>query len=147
MDWERKGDCNGCGWCCEKIARDVLVRTDAQVARDPAYYAARGFQPVTVDGERRHVLWAWLEAPCPELRRPVHMPGYGVVGTHRCAIHDSKPETCRTFPRLPQDVVGTPCSYWFERTEDDVAGRVTRAGGTGSPHAMTPERLRETEGG
>lgn len=141
LTWERKGECNGCGHCCQMIMRDVLVRTDEQVARDAAYYQARGFQRLMVDGEPRHVLWAWVHAPCPELRTKVEQWGYGAVYTHKCAIHEHKPETCQTFPRIPQDIVGTPCSYWFERVEDELTNRVTRAGGTGSPHPMTPTEL------
>ncbi len=123
MAWERHGECNRCGWCCEKIARDVLVRTDEQVARDAPYYAARGFKRLMVDGEPRHVLWAWIESPCPQLMKK---SWYGGID-YRCRVQDDKPQTCTDFPRLPQDIVGTPCSYWF--TQDGKA-----LGGSGSPH-------------
>lgn len=139
MSWTRHGECNGCGHCCEFVAREVLVRTPEQVARDAAFYRARGFQPVTVDGQVRHVLWAWVHAPCPELRTTVTHWTYGTETRHRCAIHEAKPETCAAFPRLPQDIAGTPCSYWFE----DGDGR--RVGGTGSPHPVGVEALQALE--
>lgn len=127
MGWTRHGECNGCGHCCEKVARDVIVRTPEQVRRDPAFYRTRGFQETEVDGEVRHVLFAWLEAPCPELR----VVRWGGGEIPRCMVYDRRPETCRQFPLLPRDIVGTPCSYWFE----DARGRL--AGGTGSPHPAT----------
>ena len=138
--WERKGECNHCGHCCEMVAREAIVRTDEQVGRDPAFYAARGFKPTRVDGEIRFVLFAWLHAPCPQ--RNVVQEHNGLGGFReesRCAIYETRPETCRTFPRLPVDIVGTPCSYWFERGEQ-------KAGGTGSPHPATPYELLEMEG-
>ncbi len=137
--WERHGECNQCGWCCEKIARDVLVRTPEQVSRDAAYYAARGFTPVQLDGETRHVLWVWAEARCPELRTKAEQWSYGVIEKHSCAIHDQKPQTCVDYPRIPQDIAGTPCSYWF--TSGDKA-----VGGTGSPHPVDALGLLALEG-
>ena len=130
--WTRHGECNHCGWCCEKVARDCIVRTDEQVQRDPAFYAARGFKPTRVDGAIRFVLWAWLEAPCPQKQELSYSDGLGGFGKQsRCGIYLTRPETCQTFPRLPVDIVGTPCSYWFEA--ESVKGRVS-IGGSASPH-------------
>ena len=126
MTWTRHGECNHCGHCCTMVSRDVLVRTPEQVQRDAAFYRARGFQPTRVDGELRYILFAWLQAPCPEFK------------DERCVIHDTKPQTCAEFPRLPVDIVGTPCSYWFER--DGV-----RVGGNGSPHPTNVTQLLELE--
>jgi Fe-S-cluster containining protein len=149
-NWERKGECNHCGHCCTMVAREAIVRTDVQIARDPAFYAARGFVPMDVDGETRHVLFAWLKAPCPQQRLQTVVWGLGDVKTEsRCAIHATRPETCVTFPRLPVDIVGTPCSYWFEREVDGTpayAPRTERVGGTGSPHPATEQQLLAMEG-
>lgn len=134
-NWVRHGECNKCGHCCEKISRDVLVRTDAQIARDPAFYEARGFKKMQVDGETKHVLWAWLDAPCPELRKDQWMGGWA----YSCGIHAHRPQTCQDFPTLPQDIVGTKCSYWF--TCDEVA-----IGGLGSPHPSKVDELVALEG-
>lgn len=112
----------------------MLVRTEEQVAVDKPFYLARGFQPTEVDGARRYVLWAWLDAPCPQLRTEAW--AYGTH--HRCSIYETRPQTCQSFPRLPQDIVGTPCSYWF--TQDGEA-----IGGLGSPHKSQVEDLRKLE--
>jgi Fe-S-cluster containining protein len=130
VTWTRHGECNGCGFCCESVSRDVLVRTEEQVAVDKPFYLARGFQPTTIDGERRYVLFAWLVAPCPELKKETW--AYGTQ--YRCRIYEHRPETCQTFPRLPQDIVGTPCSYWFTHGEHTI-------GGQGSPHRSTVDDL------
>jgi Fe-S-cluster containining protein len=154
-EWTRHGECNDCGHCCTMVARDAIVRTDAQVARDPAFYAARGFKPTRVDGDVRFVLFAWLRAPCPQLTtvgeaRDERVAG-GVFGDagmtyvpaldarSHCRIYETRPETCATFPRLPVDIVGTPCSYWFERDGQ-------RIGGTGSPHPGDEHALLKLEG-
>jgi hypothetical protein len=131
--WARHGECNHCGHCCTYVAREVLVRTPAQIQRDPAFYQARGFAPMEVDGAPRHVLWAWLYAPCPQ-HVEVCDPLAPHVPDRRCAIESTKPPTCVAFPRLPQDIVGTPCSYWFEK--DGHA-----AGGQGSPHPVAEAEL------
>jgi Fe-S-cluster containining protein len=121
MPWTRYGECNGCGHCCEMFTRDVVVRNiDAEY--DPAFYRARGFQPMTISGHTRHVLLGWMAAPCPE-----HTP----TG---CKVYDTRPKTCQTFPRVPADIVGSPCSYWFE-------DGTRKVGGTGSPHPSTLTEL------
>lgn len=139
-DWTRQGECNHCGWCCEKVAREAIVRTATQLQSDPAFYAARGFKPMQVDGETKHVLFAWLEAPCPQLR--IEQIPYGLGGmlpSSRCGIYETRPQTCADYPRLPVDIVGTPCSYWFERGTD-------RVGGTGSPFPADEHALLRMEG-
>lgn len=130
MTWIRHGECNGCGFCCEKVAREVIVRTPVQVSRDRAFYLARGFQKVEVDGEQKYVLWAWLDARCPKLDVS--------DGAYRCTIYAERPRTCQTFPRIPQDIVGTPCSYWFSNGANTV-------GGSGSPHPSTEADLVQLE--
>jgi Fe-S-cluster containining protein len=127
MAWTRHGSCNGCGFCCTTFARQAIVRDAAAVA-DPAFYRVRGFTPMTVDGAEKLVLFAWLQAECPE-----HVDG-------GCRVYDDRPQTCRAFPTVPADIVDTPCSYWFE----DGAARV---GGTGSPHAATVHQLLAIEAG
>jgi Fe-S-cluster containining protein len=124
--WVRHGECNHCGHCCTFVAREVLVRTREEIRRDPAFYTARGFAEVEVDGQPRHVLWAWLHAPCPQFTGG------------RCGIQAVKPETCVAFPQRPQDIVGTPCSYWFERAGVAV-------GGTGSPFPSSEASLLAVE--
>ncbi len=116
MSWTRHGECNGCGFCCKTFKRDVEVRPAD--AGDQAFYQARGFKPVHVDGVTRLVLFGWMQAPCLE---------HSESG---CGIYATRPETCRTFPRVPIDIVATPCSYWF--TKDEIA-----VGGDASPYPTT----------
>ncbi len=111
--WTRHGECNNCGFCCQMFARRGEVRSSDQ--GDQAFYQARGFQPVTIDGTKRLLLMGWMAAPCPQ-----HVDS-------ACAIYATRPETCRDFPTLPVDVVATPCSYYFE--QDGV-----KVGGDASPH-------------
>ena len=54
----------------------------------------------------------------------------------RCREYDARPESCRTFPSLPEQIEGTPCSHWFERTLPD--GTTERRGGLGSPYPSPP---------
>lgn len=125
--WTRHGECNGCGFCCTAFARQAIVR-DASSVADPAFYRARGFKTVSVDGVDRLVLFAWLQAECPE-----HVD-------QSCRIYADRPRTCQEFPTVPADVVGTPCSYWFEQGPH-------RIGGSGSPHAATEHQLLALEAG
>jgi Fe-S-cluster containining protein len=122
----RQGTCNDCGHCCETFARHAVVRSDVQMAHDPEFYRVRGFQAREIDGEPVSVLLAWIAAPCP-----AHQDG-------RCAVHDQKPQTCQDFPKHLADIVGTPCSYWFE------AGDV-KMGGLGSPYPVSADELLRLE--
>ena len=56
MNWTRHGECNGCGFCCQTFTRQAVVRNPAEV-EDLAFYEARGFTPMQVDGRRRLVLF------------------------------------------------------------------------------------------
>jgi Fe-S-cluster containining protein len=126
MTWTRHGECNQCGWCCITFGRAPIVR-DLSAMADPAFYEARGFQPMQVDGRTVHVLWASYDAMCPEFRAT------------DCGIYDARPQTCRDYPTHPKDIVGTPCSYYFTHE-----GRAI--GGDASPHPMTLDAYVALEG-
>jgi Fe-S-cluster containining protein len=99
MPLTRKGECNGCGFCCQVISRvHLLFQTD-----DAAFLKVRGMQP---DGTK----WIDIVDPCPQ-----HVD-------NSCAIYDTRPKTCRDFPQKPEEIRDTPCSYWFE---DEEGNRVT----------------------
>lgn len=117
--WTRHGECSHCGHCCEVIARQPLVRNLAAVD-DPSFYRVRGFV-----GEPA-VLWTWLLAPCPQ-----HQGG-------TCAVYETRPATCASFPQHPRDIVGSPCSYWFSRGAE-------MAGGLGSPAPVSVATWLEME--
>ena len=93
----RKGECNGCGYCCQIISR-VQLHFPTQ---DAAFKAARGISP-------NGIKWVDVIDPCQH-----HVDS-------SCAIHATRPQTCRDFPQTPQEINGTPCSYWFEDEEGNV---------------------------
>ena len=85
---------------------------------DRHFLAVRGID-LTAGGQKAAVR-VDLFAPCK-----LHdLPG------KRCLIYEQRPVTCRRFPERPEQIVGTPCSYWFERT---VGGQVETLGGNGAP--------------
>lgn len=120
--WARRGICSGCGWCCEFIGRRLLqiIPAPGPGQRDPdwAFYRVRGFSR---DGGTKVQLPIGLHAPCWEHD----------AAAQRCKIYETRPPTCRAFPERPEQIEGTPCSYWFERRRDD--GAIERRGGDGAP--------------
>lgn len=100
----RKGECNGCGYCCRVIGR-VQLQWPEQV-NDPAFLDVRGI-------ERDGTKWIDVVDPCPKLEE---LPSEGTS----CTIWANRPQTCQAFPTRPADVEGTPCSYWFEDEEGKV---------------------------
>jgi Fe-S-cluster containining protein len=117
----RHGECNHCGWCCEYEGKTVAQVENPKGVSDPRYYRLRGFVLDHREGipvmARRTV---WMRAVCPEFQ--------GAKVTERCGIYQDRPETCQAFPTRPAQIVGTPCSYWFERDGVRVGG------GLGSPY-------------
>jgi hypothetical protein len=111
--WQRRGECNHCGFCCETLSRQFVVRRPIE-HRWIEFYKARGFEAVKGSGGMVG-RFAWLTAPCPQ-----H------VGD-RCAMGTDRPEWCHEFPTQPTEIIGTPCSYWFEQGKHKV-------GGAGSPY-------------
>jgi Fe-S-cluster containining protein len=57
--------------------------------------------------------------------------------TKACKTYDDRPQICRDFPSLPDQIEGTPCSHWFELSDDD-GNVIERRGGLGSPHPTPP---------
>ena len=121
--WIRKGECNSCGMCCQYLGRDIPltitppVRQDGEV--DLEYIAVRGYQLDEKPGWATRNIHAF--APCS-----VHDNE-----NKRCTVYDQRPETCRNFPAHPAQIEQTPCSYWFEWSEED---KIVRIGGEGSPY-------------
>ena len=111
MTWVRHGECNGCGFCCEAIAY-VEVALPDQI-EDQEFLRLRGFSP---EGTKRlHII-----DPCPALRHD-----------KTCSIYETRPRTCREFPTSPDEIVNSPCSYWFENGDGE------KIGGGGSPHPVS----------
>ena len=118
----RKGECNHCGWCCQfnGVHRNVVEATGA----DERFYQLRRAKR-TPDGQ--HLLYLAHEyLPCS---------AHDVV-QRRCTVYADRPQTCRDFPEVPEQVEGTPCSHWFERELPE--GRIERRGGDVSPYPSPP---------
>ena len=126
--WTRKGDCNHCGWCCIFSVNRSRLFIKAPSDRDREFLLTRGFKPaVTPMGVGLEIL-AEAYVPCPQHKNS------------HCAIYDKRPEACRLFPEFPEQIVGTPCSYWFE----DEEGNEKPIGGDASPYARRWSEFRET---
>lgn len=132
--WERRGECNNCGYCCqfEGPVRRMYPVTSKQAER---YYRVRGHKVVDNPGGpfKMALLLLHAMAPCPEHRPQTSLDGPG--GT--CAIWHERPKACRDFPERPTQIEGTPCSYYFEL---QVPGAPLQyRGGMGSPHPTPPK--------
>jgi hypothetical protein len=73
------------------------------------------------------VLIAQLQAPCPQLD-----------DDDNCTVYQTRPWTCRAFPKDPAQVLGMRCSYWFERDGQKL-------GGSASPHPASLALLLRAE--
>lgn len=130
MSWERRGECNHCGYCCIFGVQKVTIRMPRGLPKETEFLRIRGFKWTKDKG------WEGMQAsgeiflPCP----------YHVRG--RCGIYETRPEVCKDFPARPEQVVGTPCSYWFEDTD----GKEAPIGGDASPYGQQHaafERVKE----
>lgn len=106
--WEKRGECDMCGYCCEVVAHVVVDFT----GNDPDWIVARG---LTLTKELP------LIDPCPQL---------GVQ--NKCRIYPMRPQQCQDFPLSHEQIKTFPCTYWFENTETGE-----RKGGTRSPYPYT----------
>lgn len=121
--WERKGSCNDCGYCCNTLTRaDLSFPMGPRIDRE--FYRVRGFG--FVQAANRQEL-----AMLPRVPVVFPCPSYDQEGK-RCTIYENRPRTCREFPTRPEDILGSPCSYWFDRETKD--GSLEVMGGDGSPH-------------
>jgi Fe-S-cluster containining protein len=49
----------------------------------------------------------------------------------QCRTYENRPRICKEFPMSPEQIEGTPCSYYFETPEGN-------RGGQGSPYPTPP---------
>lgn len=121
----RRGECNACGHCCRYIGASQTVVENAHGLSDVAFYRTRGFTLHHANGVAvKATAQVWHEKVCPEHRGDT------------CHSYETRPQTCRDFPSTPEQVIGTPCSYWFED------GHGTKVGGLGSPYPYLLEAER-----
>lgn len=105
-NWVRMGDCNHCGWCCENLG---VFELQFPITEDVAYMEIRGF---TIK-DNLALIKADIKAPCP-----AHID-------NRCSVYDTRPDTCKEFPSEPNEIIQTPCSYYFENslTGEKIGGK------------------------
>lgn len=125
----RKGECNNCGWCCqfEGIARNVLLPEPGEAKVNPSdrqFYELRGGKTAPDGSITRYISHCF--APCS-----AHD-----TNKQTCKIYAARPTICQEFPSIPEQIEGTPCSYWFELSIGEEV--VERRGGTGSPYSTPP---------
>ena len=125
--WIRRGECNHCGYCCLFAVNRARLFIKEPNAQDREFLIIRGFNlAVTPMGVGLEYI-ADSYVPCPK-----HVES-------RCSIYDKRPEACKLFPQFVEQVLGTPCSYWFE----DEEGVEKPMGGDASPYAVKHARFRE----
>lgn len=115
----RKGECNQCGWCCEfmEIQRITISEQQALTPDIEYFYLLRNGIKCN-DGKIRLISHQFI--PCNN-----HI-------NKNCNKYIERPDFCKMFPTIPEQIEGTPCSYWFEL---DGINR----GGLGSPYPTAPK--------
>ena len=101
-------------------------------------------QDVTEDSRKFYTLRNGLEGEDGKIRTVAHM--FMPCSAHdnvnrKCTIYENRPQICRDFPVIPDQIEGTPCSYWFEIV-DENGNIIERRGGLNSPYS-TPPRFKE----
>lgn len=125
--WVRKGECNHCGYCCVFAVNRARLFIKEPNEVDREFLVVRGFKlAITPMGTGLEII-ADCYVPCPK-----HV-------NNRCSIYDRRPEACKLFPQSPEQILGTPCSYWFE----DEEGKERPMGGDASPYAIKHTKFRE----
>lgn len=123
----RKGECNNCGWCCqfEAVHQCTASSPDGQPLSlsDQTFYTLRGGTVHENGKQVRYLMYAYL--PCE-----AHVADQG------CSIYENRPDICRNFPSSPEQIEGSPCSYWFETEEN---GKLVQRGGKNSPYPTDPK--------
>lgn len=112
----RMGECNNCGWCCQfnGVHRNVVEIETA----DLSFFKLRG----GVETPNGNILYLAHEfLPCSAHNKECN----------KCKIYENRPQTCQEFPQIPEQIEGTPCSYWFEKDGE-------KRGGAGSPFPTPP---------
>ena len=129
MTWTRQGECNHCGFCCLFLASEPHILSfnkDGIKNKDGGFDAPHAqIRGLVEQPDGSMAVPAWFYSPCTAFD----------TKELRCGIHETKPEVCKDYPWLPSQVIGTPCSFYFEKvtTGDDKVLRTLRQGGQASP--------------
>jgi Fe-S-cluster containining protein len=124
---QRLGECNGCGWCCQYESIHALTARGPNGGElpldDQRFYKLRGGE--VVDGGKAVRFLVQGYSPCSNHD----------AENKACKAYEGRPQSCRDFPSVPQQIEGTPCSFYFEI---EVDGEKHRRGGKGSPYPTQP---------
>lgn len=113
-EYERHGECNGCGDCCrsevafdfQKLAADEPNGAGRERGGGASTDGQGVWQEVDDGNQRtfRRLRGIWFcDQPCSQLG----------PGDH-CVIHQSKPKFCALWPVSPRDTISFPmCGYSF----------------------------------
>jgi Fe-S-cluster containining protein len=116
-EFERQGDCNGCGACCRAL---IEFRVHGNLQDDDPRNLGDG---VAVDAEG-----IWAEVSDDENRRyfqvttidhhPEEKPCSKLGEDKKCMVHFDKPRICSVWPVIPDQVTPFPdCSYSFNEIQ------------------------------
>jgi Fe-S-cluster containining protein len=113
IEYERTGDCNGCGACCLHVIKwQVFQRSKRQeqsfkngMAVDEVF--SDGVWTEFRTGSTRRFFWGLITTDeahrCPALTED-----------KRCSVHTGKSQICSVWPLTPKDIAPFPeCSYQF----------------------------------
>jgi hypothetical protein len=120
IEYEREGDCNGCGDCCMAVIRFyVTARTNPDDKHTAWQEAGNGgvtttgkgvWNEIQIGGKRR---FFQLQEVTPEAHRCNHL-----TEDKRCDIHFTKPLFHKVWPMAPSQVSPFErCSYSFREID------------------------------
>lgn len=111
VQYERQGECNGCGACCRALISFRVAGNLKDVdPRDLSYEGAVhvGVWAEVTDGIRRRLFT--VQEITPEVKRCS-----ALSEDNKCTVHNlDKPRICEVWPVTPDQVTPFPeCSYSF----------------------------------
>lgn len=113
--------------CCQFLGERVMTMkfTGNSDDYDRQYLELRGIRvdPATRTGTKKIGIFL----PCT---------AHDLAG-RRCTVYERRPRTCRDFPWGPEQISGTPCSFWFSR---NVNGKEEIIAGDGAPEDIRAKR-------
>ena len=140
-EYEREGECNGCGDCCRGTIRLQTAGNlhASETTPDNPYHAGGDttsgvglWAEVQTSNGVRH-FWRTVDASAEGKACPA------LLDDNRCRLQleGSKPVLCAVWPMIPQDIVSFPrCSYTFKEIARTPFAEVPLA--EGAPAAPTP---------
>ena len=111
--YKRTGECNLCGYCCERTIKFSIVSSDDPDSKrqDGLITFHQGKWVEVGEGEER--VFYRMKEQQEGVDRCIHLGC-----DNRCAKYEDRYPLCRTWPHTPNDLIHIPeCSYTFERLD------------------------------